>query len=363
MNKKSSQPRNSNLELYRIILIILIIAHHYVVNSGLMEIAYYDGFNLRSVFILILGAWGKIGINCFLLITGYYMCKSKITLLKFIKLLAEVVFYNTVIYAIFVAFQYVPLNWESALNAITPIKSITTDFVSCYLIFYLCIPFLNILIQNLTKRQHLALLGILLFTYTILGSIYNFQIIFNYITWYTVIYLIGAFIRRYARPDSNKLVAVWPTLALASIILSIISVIILFKKSLLAGTHDAYFLIMDSNKILAVITSTALFLTFKNLRLKYHKYINLIASSTFGVLLIHANSDAMRWWLWNDTLQNVTEYFYGNIYIHALLSIIIVYICCVVIDQIRIHTIEKPFLHQVSKNLAKYQTKQVPNNK
>lgn len=29
--------RNSNLELYRIIVMLLIVAHHYVVNSGLME--------------------------------------------------------------------------------------------------------------------------------------------------------------------------------------------------------------------------------------------------------------------------------------------------------------------------------------
>lgn len=30
--------RNSNLELYRIIVMFLIVCHHYVVNSGLIEI-------------------------------------------------------------------------------------------------------------------------------------------------------------------------------------------------------------------------------------------------------------------------------------------------------------------------------------
>lgn len=29
--------RNSNIELYRIILMLIIIAHHYVVNSGIMD--------------------------------------------------------------------------------------------------------------------------------------------------------------------------------------------------------------------------------------------------------------------------------------------------------------------------------------
>jgi len=30
--------RNSSIELYRIIVMLLIVAHHYVVNSGLLDI-------------------------------------------------------------------------------------------------------------------------------------------------------------------------------------------------------------------------------------------------------------------------------------------------------------------------------------
>lgn len=29
--------RNSNIELYRIVLMLIIIAHHYVINSGIMD--------------------------------------------------------------------------------------------------------------------------------------------------------------------------------------------------------------------------------------------------------------------------------------------------------------------------------------
>ena len=96
--------RSSNLELFRIITMILIVAHHYVVNSGL---AYIDGpicanpLSWRSLFLLIFGAWGKIGINCFVLITGYFMCRSSITLKKFAKLLCEVMFYKIIIGCIF----------------------------------------------------------------------------------------------------------------------------------------------------------------------------------------------------------------------------------------------------------------------
>lgn len=42
--------RNSNLELYRIIVMLLIVAHHYVVNSGMMEEMARDPLSSRSLF-------------------------------------------------------------------------------------------------------------------------------------------------------------------------------------------------------------------------------------------------------------------------------------------------------------------------
>lgn len=55
-----------------------IIVHHYVINSGLVEgKTFLDNyFSWVNQFYLIFGMWGKIGINCFALITGYYMCVS-----------------------------------------------------------------------------------------------------------------------------------------------------------------------------------------------------------------------------------------------------------------------------------------------
>lgn len=93
--------RNSNLELYRILVMLLIVMHHYVVNSGLMALMEEDPLNPKSIFLYIVGMWGKTGINCFVLITGYFMCKSEITLRKFLKLLLEIEFYNIAIFLFF----------------------------------------------------------------------------------------------------------------------------------------------------------------------------------------------------------------------------------------------------------------------
>lgn len=87
-SKSGAAPRNSNIELYRILSMLLIVAHHYVVNSGLTSAngpIFANIWSLPSQFLLLFGTFGKIGINCFVLITGYFMCKSQITAKKFVK--------------------------------------------------------------------------------------------------------------------------------------------------------------------------------------------------------------------------------------------------------------------------------------
>lgn len=98
--------RSSNLELYRIIVMFMIVCHHYVVNSGLMEVMKEEPMSSSSLFYYIFGAWGKTGINCFVLITGYFMCKSSITLRKFLKLYLQVLFYAVIFYVIFCITDY-----------------------------------------------------------------------------------------------------------------------------------------------------------------------------------------------------------------------------------------------------------------
>ena len=92
-----SRIRNSNLELYRIVVMLLIVAHHYIVNSGVLDLMYEHPFSGNAIFLFLYGMWGKIGINCFVLITGYFMCKHKITARKFLKLFLEIEFYNIII--------------------------------------------------------------------------------------------------------------------------------------------------------------------------------------------------------------------------------------------------------------------------
>lgn len=80
---------------------------------------------------------------------------------------------------------------------------------------------------------------------------------------------------------------------------------------------------------------------FKDLKMKYHKWINTIAASTFGVLMIHANSDTMRYWLWQKIVDCKGAYELPHACLYTIGCVLAIFAICILIDYIRIHTLEK----------------------
>ena len=195
--------RESNIELFRIIMMLLIVAHHYVVNSGVLDAIIMPPYTWKHYFLYVFGMWGKIGINCFVLITGYFMCKSDITIRKFLKLLLEVLFYNIAIYTIFAISRYEPFSMKGILSAINPIGSIADSFTSCFLIYYLLIPFLNAMVNHITRKQHAVLIGLCMLFFVIWDQIPEVEYRFNYVGWFCVLHTIASYIRFYLF-DSNE---------------------------------------------------------------------------------------------------------------------------------------------------------------
>lgn len=336
--------RKSNLELFRIITMLAIVAHHYVVCSDLWDTINLNGaMSIKNIFLLLFGAWGKTGINCFVLITGYFMCTANIKASKFLKLVMEIYFYNIVISFLLLITGNSILSFRKIYEIFFPFNSIETNFVGCYLIFYLFIPYLNKLIKVMNEKEHRILLILLLMVYTIFPSILYSSVKFNYTTWFMVVYLLASYIRLYPKTwfQSKK---IWGIISFFSILLSVISIIIMFYLD-----RDRYFYVADCNKIFALTTSVGVFMFFKNLNIKNSVFINTISASTFGVLLIHANSMDMHHWLWDSVLKNALYYDSKFIYVHAIGSVMIGFAVCSVIDIIRIRFIEKPFLHQLEK--------------
>ena len=348
--------RSSNLELYRIICMMLIVAHHCVVNSGLTSSGTVaselcgpmveNRFSLNTLLLWAFGMWGKTGINCFLMITGYFMCTSNITLRKFVKLILWIYIYKITIFTIFLFTGYESLSIVRLAKLISPVWGFNTNFTSCFIGFWLTIPFWNILIRNMSKHQHELFLCLLLGMYTVFGSIPGFNVSMNYVTWFGVIYSIASYIRLY--PNSimeNK--KIWMMATFLSVLIALCSMVCM---SYILG-KGATFFVSDSNKILAVVVAVSSFMWFKNMNIRYSKVINTIGASTFGVLLIHANSDAMRQWLWKETVDCVGHYSLPSLHLvlYFTSAVTIIFFSCIIIDRVRIILIEKPFFRWYDK--------------
>ena len=338
--------RDSNLELFRIILMLMIIMHHYVVNSGILPLLLESRGTFRSEMLLCLAAWGKTGINCFLLITGFFMCKSEITIEKFLKLFLEVVFYLLIFNLLFFGTGYVPFTIGNLLSGFIG-PDISHSFSKTFLIFFLTIPFWNILIHNMSQKQHLLLLSLLMFWYTLLPTLNGrLNVAFNYVTWFGVIYLLAAYIRLYPMKwmSNNKICG------LLSVILIGIGCLTCFDG------YNVYFYVADSNKLLAVSVAVSTFLFFKNLKLPYNPVINYFGQSIFGVLLIHANNIFMIQLLWNDTLNNAAMLSSPWLWFHILGSVFGIFVVCSLVDHLRIRFVEKPFFVKFHSLFAKWNT-------
>ncbi len=340
----SATVRDSNIELYRIISMFLIIAHHYVVNSGLTTENYIfsNPTSAKSLFLLVWGAFGKIGINCFVLITGYFMCTSKISVKKFAKLFLELMFYKYVINTIFWVTGYATFTLKGFVKVLLPFTVVAQNFTGTFLLFFLCIPFLNILIHNLTERQHVRLIGLMIIIYVLFGTVPFLSVDMNYVSWYMVLFFTASYIRLYPKSlfENTKF---WGIASAVCVLLCCVSVVVCAFLSHRLGRNLAYIFVTDSNTLLAFLTGISSFMFFKNLKLKPSRLINTVSATTFGILLIHANGDTMRQWLWQDVLKNVEVFGTNWVWLHAVLSAVVIFVICFLIDYLRIRFVEKPF--------------------
>lgn len=341
LTKTSTGGRNSNLELYRIVVMLFIIAHHYVVNSPLMDIISDNPLAKSSIALWLFGMWGKTGIDCFVLITGYFMCRKSISLRKFLKLFLEVEFYSIVVYVIFAFAGYETLSVNRFFQVILPVRHINGEFVSCFLMFYLCIPFLNVLVNNLNKKQHFLLVILGLTIYSFFMTVPGFSVNMNLVSWFSVLYFIASYIRFYGLfPKINH--KGWGWLTLLSMFLSMASVVILlYMKKYLLYMHQYTF--VGESGPLAVTTAVCSFMYFKDLKIRQSRFINLLGATTFGVLLIHINSEAIMKWIWQDMFNNVSYYASPYMFLHAIACVLCLYAVCTIIDYVRIQLFEKPF--------------------
>lgn len=311
---------------------LLIVSHHYVINSGLTEQFNSTVDLYHYAFYSFFGMWGKTAINGFVMITGYFMYQSKITSRKFLKLLLEIEFYNLMINFLFMVFGIYQYSLSDFLIALIPGGiDVSHGFVVCFLIFYLIIPIINKILNLCDSKSHFYLIICSLILYYVVEHIYPGHIYTGYLVWFPIIYLISSYIRRINLQGTASL---WGGITCFLVIFA--GLLTVFMPS---DKNVPFYYVRECNSPLALCIGISSFMFFKNIKMSYHRYVNIIGGSTFGVLLIHANNKYMRQWLWYDLLD-VKDTYEVNI-IYPIIIVLVIFSICIFIDILRKKYIEK----------------------
>lgn len=338
--------RSSNLELARIVAMLSIVAHHYVVNSGAIEAISQAGEGPNALLLQLWGMWGKTAINVFVLITGYFMCEKDFRWRRVAKLVFQIEFWKVALLPLFL-FAGLPLKAgiKGALSiAFLPLLSVNDGFTASFLVFYLAMPFLKLLIDSGGRSMHAAALGLLLAVDTVSFTFFRNSAAFTEVSWYCALFLIAAWLRRYppAFIDDNRACR---DLFAGSVALAVATVLAIDALCAALGVpwfEKGLYFVDQSGKAMALAVGLACFLFFRTAPIPQSRPINAVASTTFGVLLVHANSDAMRKVLWQELLDVPAAYGLplSLLVLHAVGSMLGVFAASSLLDWLRLRYIE-----------------------
>ncbi len=302
-----SGKRNYGVDLLRIILMILIIIGHLYAHTEIRSQLPF--LSIKWCFTWATQSLTVCAVNCFVIITGYYMSNSKFDLFRLVKLWTKVIFYSALLTIILCSIKEVSISAGSALDAFFPVFRQEYWFFTMYILLYLLIPFLNAGLNRMTKKKHSVLVIVILIFFYIepLFSVvfYEYDVTEGFsLVAFVTLYIIGAYLARCQSIPKKHCVCI----IIGSCLLMLISKITLEMIVVRYGLNFGTGLLYHNNSIFVLINAIALFELFKqiNLNVQMQKAVVWISPSVFSVYLLH-EKPAMRKVIWNDQLLSILK--------------------------------------------------------
>lgn len=320
----NSNVRNSNIELLRIFAMAGILFGHGVGMANSLptrELIMTDP--ISSFFFVSASSVFVGGVNVFVLISGWFGIHA--TFKGMMKLLFQFFFMLWGVILILLIggqIRFEHLTWNNCLGL--------TDgywFVVAYIALYILSPMLNLFAEQATKRQ------LQLF----LASFYTFQCYcswlssyFNYFNGYSIVMFVGLYLTaRYFKRFPVKFITKHPGSLYVGLVMCS-TFVLLF--SLYTFGNAARMLRYDNP--IVVLECICLILLFQKIKIQ-SKIINWLAASCFSVYILHIHPYVFDRFLCEARYIRVSlsdvNYVLG-----ISLFLIVVFLACVLVDQLRI---------------------------
>lgn len=333
VNKK----RISKFEILRVIAMYLIVLHHSIVHGALnISLNQLKLHPINAGILSILESGGKIGVFLFVLITGYFMSSSKITLKKLVKLWLPIFFWSEILYLIMEKVAGYAFTAKGLIKSFFPIIFTQYWFMTAYFFMYLLIPILNIIVKSIVSRKkfiYAVVLGMIL----IVASTHTFfdgnagSMLLNF----CVVYSWGGLIRIYHSKIKQalniRLMGIFILFELVGIELPLIEFLLTGKERLL---HISGEFISEPSTLFMILIAVTFFIYASFWKDNYYPWVNKVAATTFGIYLISDNNN-VREYLWNNLLHMHTIISKNYDIIYVIVASLVVFIVCSLIEALR----------------------------
>lgn len=330
---KEMSTRSSNFELLRLVLMVMIVIHHCIVHGlGLISIGQEEGHlplvipQWQMPLADIINCLCICGVNCFILISGYF--KIKATRKKILFLLLTEIFYVALLWTLP---NLIEGNVREALTSCF-FLSRGYWFVTDYIFLMILSPMINIAFERLSKHTiNMILIGLLVIS-CYFGFFRDHPANTNGYTLlqFITMYFIG---RKIAVTDYSLGKYTSASIYISSGVLCGV----LMWLAYIQGRPETSWEMVYYNNPLVIISAISLFLLFKNFQFQ-SSFINRISMSSFGIYLFQ--SSYLCGIILYPAINTLGKEIGGYVYLVIIMLSMAIATAAILFDQIRLMTVD-----------------------
>lgn len=335
--------RKSNIELLRLVSMFLIVLSHCCVHTG------WDDISTNRYFLVSGLSLGEVGVASFVIITGFFSWKNNFKTKSFLRVVLQVIFYSFVCFVCIKLF--IPendLTWTEF--PLFPIISGEYWFPTTFVALMLLQPLLNGWIEYFKKTSLKKIIGVLTCLLIVFPFFIKGQFVYSNLLYFVYLYLIGAYIGKYPkRFDSLSFSKLVIGFFISFLVFVCLMAFAIYHPDIMGCLDISRKTLLNQNSIPAVLMGIFLFLVFRKIDIGSNSFINKMATTSFGIYLISDNPN-MRPLVWDWANNNAFANADIMVFIgHILLSVLVVYAICSMLDYLRIALVETPFFRLFEK--------------
>lgn len=330
----------SNVELVKIIAMLMIVCHHFVTLNTFNIDTDIVGLSWNKLFLQFIGNHAFVANNLFFLCSAWFLCvkndefEFKHTVNRLWNLDKVMLFYSLGIPMILFS---VTGQWGGHLyNALFPLTTNLWWYPTSYAIFLIFYPFMQKALLKLDRNEIKQLITVMFCLWTVMTIIpYRWELGGGNTTCFFMLYTIAYYIRHYnpeilrVKLSPQRLVLWGYALGLTSIVL----LDILGSRINVVNKYSCYY-IRGNERLLPVLISIGLFLWIVKGRQFHSKFINWMGGLTFAIYLIHMHPQIQPI-LFEDWFDMTGIVQTPIIFPYAISITFAIFAVCLVIDQCR----------------------------